>query len=196
MCKPTGCSRRKHDCSSDGRLYERSRNRCCSYRCQSVRGATTECECLLKWLVFHSSCPGSNMFLFRFPNGKVVLHTGDFRAAPNLLAHPFLQPNQIDTVYLDTTYVQLWIVLLTAIRNSRRYCDSHYRFPPQDQVIESAVELVTDTLRDHPRTLVAVGAYLVGKERVFHGRISRARAGLFNQSKCFYFFSYRKGTRL
>ena len=45
------------------------------------------------------------MFLFRFPNGKLVLHTGDFRAAPQLLADPFLQPNQIDTVYLDTTYV-------------------------------------------------------------------------------------------
>ena len=147
MCKSTGCSRREHDCSSDGRLYERSRNRCCSYRCQSVRGANSECECVLMWLVLHSSCPGSNMFLFRFPNGKIVLHTGDFRAAPNLLAHPFLQPNQIDTVYLDTTYVHFQLILLTAIRNARRYCDSHYRFPPQDQVIDSAVELVNDTLR-------------------------------------------------
>lgn len=43
------------------------------------------------------------MFLFRFPNGKLILHTGDFRGAPQLLAHPLLQPNQIDTVYLDTT---------------------------------------------------------------------------------------------
>jgi len=54
------------------------------------------------------SCPGSNMFLFRFPNGKLILHTGDFRAAPQLLTHPLLQPNQIDTIYLDTTYAFLF----------------------------------------------------------------------------------------
>jgi DNA cross-link repair 1A protein len=45
------------------------------------------------------------MFLFRFPNGKLILHTGDCRASPQLYAHPLLQPNQIDTIYLDTTYV-------------------------------------------------------------------------------------------
>lgn len=53
------------------------------------------------------SCPGSNMFLFRFPNGKLILHTGDFRGTPQLLAHPLLQPNQIDTIYLDTTLVHV-----------------------------------------------------------------------------------------
>ena len=54
---------------------------------------------------FDTSCPGSSMFLFRFSNGKLILHTGDFRAAPYILKHPLLQPSQIDTIYLDTTYV-------------------------------------------------------------------------------------------
>ena len=50
-----------------------------------------------------------------------------------------------------------------------RYCDCHYRFPPQEEVIKSAVELVLDSLEENPRTLIAVGTYLVGKERVFQG---------------------------
>ena len=111
------------------------------------------------------------MFLFRFPNGKLVLHTGDFRAAPQLLSNPLLQPNQIDTIYLDTTYVcQRFVFVFEKNRSISRYCDSHYRFPSQDEVIESAVELVLDTLKKHPRTLIAIGAYLIGKERVFHGK--------------------------
>jgi DNA cross-link repair 1A protein len=67
--------------------------------------------------LFDSSCPGSNMFLFRFPNGKLILHTGDFRAASHLLTHPLLQPNQIDTIYLDTTYIFLFIYLFFSIFN-------------------------------------------------------------------------------
>ncbi|CAF0727805.1 unnamed protein product [Adineta ricciae] len=113
-------------------------------------------------------CPGSNMFLFRFPNGKLILHTGDFRAASHLMAHPLLQPNQIDTIYLDTTY-----------------CDSHYRFPSQDEVIQSAVELVSEQLEQNPRTLVAVGTYLVGKERVFHAIAKALECKIFVEARKF-----------
>ncbi len=115
------------------------------------------------------SCPGSNMFLFRFPNGKLILHTGDFRAAPQLLTHPLLQPNQIDTIYLDTTYTFLF-ALFFSILIQFSYCDCHYCFPSQNEVIESAVELVLDSLKENTRTLIAIGAYLVGKERIFHGK--------------------------
>ena len=108
------------------------------------------------------------MFLFRFPNGKQILHTGDFRGASHLLAHPLLQPNQIDTIYLDTTSVHLFHFFRIIFQFS--YCDCHYRFPSQNEVIESAVELVLDSLKENPKTLIAIGAYLVGKERVFHGK--------------------------
>jgi hypothetical protein len=53
------------------------------------------------------------------------------------------------------------------------YCDNHYRFPSQNEVIESAVELVVDSLKQNARTLIAIGAYLVGKERVFHGTVAK-----------------------
>lgn len=61
------------------------------------------------------------------------------------------------------------LLLNTSISIQFRYCDCHYRFPAQNEVIESAVELVVDSLKENPRTLIAVGTYLVGKERVFHG---------------------------
>ncbi|UJR33500.1 hypothetical protein I4U23_020945 [Adineta vaga] len=119
-------------------------------------------------LIDANHCPGSNMFLFRFPNGKLILHTGDFRAASHLMTHPLLQPNQIDTVYLDTTY-----------------CDSHYRFPSQDEVIESAVELVLEQLQENPRILIAIGAYLVGKERVFHAIAKALDCKIFVEARKF-----------
>jgi hypothetical protein len=49
------------------------------------------------------------------------------------------------------------------------YCDCHYRFPPQNEVINSAVELVLDSLKENARTLIVIGTYLIGKERIFHG---------------------------
>lgn len=52
------------------------------------------------------------------------------------------------------------------------YCDCQYRFPSQNEVIESTVELVLDSLKENARTLIAIGAYLVGKERIFHGNSS------------------------
>ncbi|CAF3345622.1 unnamed protein product [Rotaria sp. Silwood1] len=124
-------------------------------------------------------CPGSNMFLFRFPNGKLVLHTGDFRAAPHLLRHPLLQPNQIDTIYLDTTY-----------------CDSHYCFPSQDEVIKSAVELVLDSLKENARTLIAIGTYLIGKERIFHAIAKALDCKIFVETRKFRILNQLENTDL
>ncbi|CAF2337398.1 unnamed protein product [Rotaria sp. Silwood2] len=124
-------------------------------------------------------CPGSNMFLFRYPNGRLILHTGDFRAAPNLLKHPLLQPNQIDTIYLDTTY-----------------CDSHYRFPSQDEVIKSAVELVLDSLRENSRTLITIGTYLIGKERIFHAIAKALDCKIFVETRKFRILNQLENTDL
>ena len=41
-----------------------------------------------------------------------------------------------------------------------------YDFPGQDEVISRTVELVKEYIRSRPRTVVMVGAYLIGKERV------------------------------
>jgi hypothetical protein len=47
-------------------------------------------------------CPGAAVILFRLPSGTVYLHTGDFRASPELAAHPLLSGVCVDALYLDT----------------------------------------------------------------------------------------------
>ncbi|KAG8899668.1 hypothetical protein FRB99_006511, partial [Tulasnella sp. 403] len=87
-------------------------------------------------------CPGSCLFLFTgrqtvnagdgdFTSPSIgsnrvfrYLHCGDFRASPRHVLHPTIKGKKIDTVYLDTTYL------------NAKYC-----FPPQKQVIEACAEL-------------------------------------------------------
>ncbi|KAF9289514.1 DNA break repair nuclease [Mortierella alpina] len=74
-------------------------------------------------------CPGSVLFVFDLQNPKRrYLHTGDFRAAPEMSIHPLLrQPLNapIDILYLDTTY-----------------SNPRYTFPPQDVVIRETANLI------------------------------------------------------
>ncbi|KAI8919997.1 DRMBL-domain-containing protein [Powellomyces hirtus] len=150
-------------------------------------------------LIDANHCPGAVLFLFELPNGKRYLHTGDFRAHPSHLTHPYLRTLAIHTIYLDTTY-----------------CAPAHRFPPQDSVIQAVADMCrrvrngetvqtivsgsekkgggahadtegpagflkrwigwskkkcsTDS-QPHGRsraTLVLVGAYTIGKEKIFH----------------------------
>ncbi|KAF9580782.1 DNA break repair nuclease [Lunasporangiospora selenospora] len=74
-------------------------------------------------------CPGSVLFVFDLENPqRRYLHTGDFRATPDMIVHPILkQPENvpIDILYLDTTY-----------------SNPKYTFPPQDLVIEETAQLI------------------------------------------------------
>jgi len=93
-------------------------------------------------------CPGSSLFLFEgrqtvnagdsvgfkspYVGGKRVwryLHCGDFRACPKHVLHPAIQGKKIDTVYLDTTYL------------NPQYC-----FPAQPQVIDACASLARRTV--------------------------------------------------
>jgi len=96
-------------------------------------------------------CPGSLMFVMRLVMGITILHCGDCRAGPGMEEEPvFWNPRVVDTVYLDTTY-----------------CKPEYDFPSQGDVIDRTVELVVEFLASHPSTAVLVGAYMIGKERIF-----------------------------
>lgn len=101
------------------------------------------------------------MLLFHLlESDKLILHTGDFRGSPSLLAEPFLIQNcrnrPLDVIYLDTTY-----------------CDPKHTFPCQDKIVEETAQFCRTLVEDRiqfrfspVKRLVIVGSYLVGKERV------------------------------
>jgi len=92
------------------------------------------------------------MFILRLTSGETILHTGDFRATPDMESYPeFWQLDfNVDKLYLDTTY-----------------CRPEYDFPSQADVIEKTVTLVREFLEKRPDTVILVGAYGIGKERIF-----------------------------
>ncbi|CAE6436422.1 unnamed protein product [Rhizoctonia solani] len=93
-------------------------------------------------LIDANHCPGSSLFVF---SGRqtidagdspikssfvgsdrqfAYLHCGDFRACPAHALHPAIHGQRLDTIYLDTTYL------------NPKYC-----FPPQAMVIDACAEL-------------------------------------------------------
>lgn len=94
-------------------------------------------------------CPGSIIILFEPPNGKAVLHTGDFRFSEKMVTMPVLQMSSIHTLILDTTY-----------------CNTQYDFPKQEAVIQFVIEAI-QAEAFNPKTLFLIGSYTIGKERLF-----------------------------
>lgn len=98
-------------------------------------------------------CPGAVLFLFKFPDGRSVLHTGDFRANDEMIEklHHFECPT-LDLIYLDTTYL-----------HSKR------RMPSQNESIDFVLESVQKYLENFigEKFIILVGAYLIGKEKVW-----------------------------
>eukprot|EP01028_Stygiella_incarcerata_P007219 TRINITY_DN29709_c0_g1_i1.p1 TRINITY_DN29709_c0_g1~~TRINITY_DN29709_c0_g1_i1.p1 ORF type:complete len:452 (-),score=99.22 TRINITY_DN29709_c0_g1_i1:1206-2561(-) len=100
-------------------------------------------------------CPSSVMFLFKFNTGKSILHTGDMRYDPNVMHHSSSLKGvveNLDDLFLDTTY-----------------CDEKYRFPPQELVfkhVDGIVKEFVSTTQSKNHTLVMVGSYSLGKEKL------------------------------
>lgn len=97
-------------------------------------------------------CPGALLFLFQFPDGRNVLHTGDFRANNAMVEQLSRWDCKLDLVYLDTTYL-----------SSKR------RMPAQSESIEFLLLNVQKYLEQNigEKFLIVVGAYLIGKEKVW-----------------------------
>lgn len=122
------------------------------------------------------------LFLFETPRYR-ILHTGDFRASPKQITHPFLHNRRVDVLYLDTTYL-----------------NPKYAFPEQSDVVNACAEICVE-LSNSPseierrlscsgangtvgiknlfsaakgisdkssqtRMLVVVGSYTIGKEKM------------------------------
>lgn len=109
-------------------------------------------------LIDAEHCPGSVMLLFELPDGRLVLHTGDFRASPELLARlaAALAGRALHATYLDNTYAA-----------------PAHTFPSQASVVADCAALVGALVADRAQVrfspikrLVLVGSYVVGKERI------------------------------
>lgn len=111
-------------------------------------------------------CPGAAIILFQLKNGQAILHTGDFRACKAMQSYPELRKGSIHTLYLDTTY-----------------CNQRYRFPLQKEVINFVVQVTLAALKKNCRTLVVVGAYSIGKERVYLGIADALNVPIFTEGR-------------
>jgi DNA cross-link repair 1A protein len=98
-------------------------------------------------------CPGALLFLFQFPDGRHVLHTGDFRANDEMVKQLIdFDSASLDLIYLDTTYLQ-----------------SKKIMPSQEESISYLLEHVQKFLESNigEKFLILVGSYLVGKEKIW-----------------------------
>lgn len=97
-------------------------------------------------------CPGALLFLFQFPDGRNVFHSGDFRANNEMVEQLKRWDVHLDLVYLDTTYLA-----------------SKRRMPAQEESIEFLIKSVQRYLEENigEKFLIVVGAYLIGKEKAW-----------------------------
>ncbi|KAI9231594.1 MAG: beta-lactamase-like protein, partial [Podila humilis] len=120
----------------------------------------TEVNKVTVTLMDANHCPGSVLFVFDLHSPKRrYLHTGDFRALPDMCLDPILcqPPNvPIDILYLDTTY-----------------SNPRYTFPSQKLVISETMET--------NKVVICVGTYLIGKERVWMAVAKALRSKVFVQ---------------
>ncbi|CAB4058514.1 DCLRE1A [Lepeophtheirus salmonis] len=64
-------------------------------------------------------------------------------------------------------YPSFWDCQINKLHLDTTYCSPEYDFPAQDFVIKRTVTIVKERLRRDPNTIILVGTYTIGKERIF-----------------------------
>lgn len=109
-------------------------------------------------------CPGALCLLFELSNGKKIFHSGDFRfEKEKFLKYEKIQKLKcLDIVYLDTTY-----------------CNPEYSFAKQSSSLEILAKTVQKKLQENPKTIVLVGTYTIGKERILESISKECKCKVF-----------------
>lgn len=116
-------------------------------------------------------CPGAVLLLFQHSNGKCYLHCGDFRYDATLADHQLVGSLKINTLYLDTTY-----------------CNPSYTFPTQTEVIEKCLSIMSPEMSE-PDTVIVVGSYTIGKERLFIAAAEKFKCKIFLSAEKYHIIS-------
>ena len=114
---------------------------------------------------FH--CPGAVIFLFELPDGKKIVHTGDFRYNAETMENceQLLGFKGCNSLYLDTTY-----------------CNTRHVFPKQDESISYIVKTVSSELNTEITAtrpwpcIILISTYVIGKEKILE-QVARAAGG-------------------
>ena len=95
-------------------------------------------------------CPGAVMFLFEGAFGR-VLHTGDFRYSPEMLASlkSHLGTEPLDLAFVDNTYALTDREILT-----------------ERSTVSEMLDIVKSSMRNNVKTRVYVGLHKIGKENI------------------------------
>ena len=82
-------------------------------------------------LIDANHCPGSVMFLIKNNNGKIYLHTGDYRTNDQMINNKLLTNVWIDVVYMDVTF-----------------CHPEYKFPTKKEIASRFATYLKDKRKD------------------------------------------------
>ncbi|EAY09804.1 DNA repair metallo-beta-lactamase family protein [Trichomonas vaginalis G3] len=109
-------------------------------------GSTIEIDGTKITFLAANHTPGSAMFFFELPNGKKILHTGDFRAEPEVV-EVARNYGPVDRLYMDCTYA----------------C-SKLQFVSRKDCVSFIIEKVKEAMNNN--SLVVIGTYTIGKEEL------------------------------
>lgn len=154
-------------------------------------------------LIDANHCPGAVQFLFRLPDGRKIVHTGDFRfSADQMLTCPNLADFKgADAVYLDTTYANPKYKFAPQEESVEYVASTIYRLLQEDRAHAHAhaeqpgsIEIVGDSsksgtlssqqpIKPSYRRLFLISTYVIGKERILKAVADRCGVKIYTSDR-------------